>query len=119
MLRIDNNSNIYLTKGDSGIINIKLDNIPEGYNKLEFYVRQSSNLDNIIFQLPDDNKGTISFDENTLIYTITLLPAATADIKRKTYVYDFKLTGTDLVAGTNLVTTFLGGDVNKMNFVVT
>ena len=113
MLRIDNDSNIYLTKGDSGIINIKLDNIPEGYTGLEFYVRQSSNLDNVVFQLPDASKGSISFDSENLIYTITLLPNTTANIKRKNYVYDFKLTGD------NLVTTFLGGDVNKMNFVVT
>lgn len=113
MLRIDNNDNIYITKGDSGIINIKLDNLPSGYTDLEFYVRQSQNLDNIVLQLPDVEKGTISYDSETLTYTMTLLPEATADIKRRSYVYDFKLTGD------NVVTTFIGGDVNKNLFVVT
>ena len=114
MLRIDNNNNIFLTKGDSGIINIKLDSTPAGYDKMEFYVRQAQNLDNVLISIvqgESSDYGQISSDNDT--YTLTIFKAATENLKRRAYVYDFKL------SGTNVVTTFIGGDVNKNQFTVT
>ena len=116
MLRIDNNNNIFLTKGDSGIINIKLDSTPTGYDKMEFYVRQAQNLDNVLISIVQgvsSEYGQIAYDSGTGIYTLTIFKAATENLKRRSYVYDFKL------SGTNVVTTFIGGDVSKNQFTVT
>lgn len=116
MLRIDNNNNIFLTKGDSGIINIKLDSTPAGYDVMEFYVRQAQNLDNVLISIVQgvsSDYGQIAYDSGTGIYTLTIFKAATENMKRRSYVYDFKL------SGTNVVTTFIGGDVSKNQFTVT
>lgn len=132
MLEIDKDSTIYLTKGDSGVINIHLDgNIDNNYNELHFYVRSATQQDNVkihitsnVNALPEEDRSAASsagsiekVSENTLEdWTLSIAPAATVDLKRGKYVYDFKLTGT---GGTGIVTTFVGGGKNKVEFWVT
>jgi hypothetical protein len=132
MLEIDKDSTIYLTKGDSGVINISLDgDIGNNYSELHFYVRSATQQDNVkihitsnVNTLPEEDKvaahsaGSIEkVSENTLEnWTLSIAPAATTDLKRGKYVYDFKLTG---VGGKGVVTTFVGGGKDKVEFWVT
>ena len=140
MLEIDKDSTIYLTKGDSGVINISLDgdignnyseDIGNNYSELHFYVRSATQQDNVkihitsnVNALPEEDRvaaylaGSIEkISENTLEnWTLFIAPAATADLKRGKYVYDFKLTG---MGGKGNVTTFVGGGKDKVEFWVT
>lgn len=126
MLEINSNDFIYLTKGDSGTINITLQ---QGYesqagDNIEFYVRNARNLDNIQFALTsagevegfnNNTYGTITAAQDTTNkWTINIASLATEEMKRGKYVYDIKLHRND---GT--ISTFLGGGVDKLNFVVT
>lgn len=119
MLEINSTTNaIYLTKGDTGVINITLNGDTTGYNALHFYVRNATSLDNVRIHITSNNpteeqaaQGTITNSGNT--WTVTIKSAATEDLKRQKYVYDLKLTGD------GVVTTFVGGGKNKTEFWVT
>ena len=122
MLEINSVSNtIYLTKGDTGIITITLNGVPNNYTNLHlhFYVRNSNNLDNVKIHISDDQsvqsegepQGRIENSGNT--WTVYIYSAATESLKRQKYVYDLKLTAN------NVVTTFIGGEKTKTEFWVT
>lgn len=122
MLEINTVTNaIYLTKGDSGIINITLTGDSLGdYNDMKFYVRNAQNQDSVMFTLGmndgDTEKGIITGSGNS--YSIRIYPAATLDMKRKKYVYDIKLiSGNETTTGD--VITFVGGGTVKTEFWVT
>lgn len=123
MLEINSTSNaIYLTKGDTGVITITLNGVPDDYTNphLHFYVRNSNNLDNVKIHISDDqsalseeeqSQGRIENSGNT--WTVRINSAATESLKRQKYVYDLKLTTN------SVVTTFIGGEKTKTEFWVT
>lgn len=121
MLEIDNTNNtIYLTKGDSGVINISLNGDTTGYSDLHFYVRSATQQDNVKIHISNNNSflgqdeapvGTINGSGAN--WSLHIDPAATEELKRGKYVYDFKLTGD------GVVTTFVGGGKDKVEFWVT
>ena len=123
MLEINSiNNAIYLTKGDTGIINISIEGDTSGYNSLHFYVRNANSLDNVKIHITNDTgnlteeeiaQGSVTSSNEGKNWTIQIEPAATEDLKRQKYVYDFKLKGS---AG---VTTFVGGGKDKTEFWVT
>lgn len=121
MLEINSTSNtIYLTKGDTGVINIALNGDLTGYDHLHFYVRNANSLDAVRIHISDDTSG-LTEEEQAMgtiegsagAWTVRIASAATNNLKRQKYVYDFKLTGD------GNVTTFIGGGKEKTEFWVT
>ena len=121
MLEIDVTTNsIYLTKGDTGVINISLTGDTTGYSYLHFYVRNANQQDNVKIHVSNDLTNLTEEEQlqgrvegsgaNWVLY---INPQATAELKRGKYVYDFKLTGD------GVVTTFVGGGKDKTEFWVT
>lgn len=118
MLEIKNNV-IYLTKGDTGVINIEVTGSDVSDKELRFTVRNAGNLDNIMFTLVSGEEpteaGQISHEAGTNKWTVQIYRAATTELKRKRYFYDFAIE--DENSGDKI--TFVGGGVNKTEFWVT
>ena len=115
---IDNS--ILLTKGDTGVINISLNGDITGYDHLHFYVRNANSQDNVKIHISDDTANLTEeeiaqgrIEGSGANWTVYIASAATQDLKRQKYVYDFKLTGDANV------TTFVGGGKEKTEFWVT
>lgn len=115
MLEIKNDT-IYLTKGDTGIINIEVTGSDVSDKDLRFTVRNAVNLDNVMFTLVSGEAasdfGEITHDGGNK-WTVTIYTTATTELKRKKYFYDFA------IEGDGDKTTFVGGGVNKTEFWVT
>lgn len=118
MLEIKNDV-IYLTKGDSGVINIEVTGSDVSDKDLRFTVRNAVNLDNVMFTLVSGEAATtagqISHEAGTNKWTVQIYTTATADLKRKKYFYDFAIE--DENSGDKI--TFVGGGINKTEFWVT
>ena len=119
MLEITNDNVIYLTKGDTGVINIQVSGsglMPE--SELVFTVRNAQNLDNIMFQLTEtaSEVGIIEKAVNdTAKWKVTIYGAATNSLKRKKYYYDFAI----VTGESGDKQTFVGGGKDKLEFWVT
>ena len=86
---------------------------------LKFTVRNAQNLDNEIFSITageTSSYGVIEHTTGSNTWTLRIYKAATADLKRKKYNYDFSLEN-EGTSGDKF--TFVGGGTVKTNFYVT
>lgn len=123
MLEVTNENAIYLTKGDSGTLNITVKGEDVSTMDLKFTVRNAKTLDNVMFIISTDssetseteggNKVGMAETTGTNTWTIRIFKNATADLKRNKYVYDFALEN----AGDKI--TFVGGGAEKTEFWIT
>lgn len=122
MLEVTNENAIYLTKGDSGTLNITVKGEDVSTMDLKFTVRNAKTLDNVMFVISTDatetsetEAGKVGTAETTgtNTWTIRIFKNATADLKRNKYVYDFALEN----AGDKI--TFVGGGAEKTEFWIT
>lgn len=121
MLEITNDNIIYLTKGDSGVINIEVSGSDVSTMDLVFTVRNAQNLDTEMFSLTSaeaqgTDDGIIEHESGTNKWTVTIYKEATQGLKRKKYVYDFAVEDT-VTHGDKI--TFVGGGKEKLEFWVT
>ena len=125
MLEVKSDNSIYLTKGDSGILNITVTGDDVSALTLKFTVRNAQNLDNEMFSItqgeviPVDQVvyGVIDHTPGSNTWTLRIYKAATSSMKRKKYYYDFSLENTAETSGDK--TTFVGGGQVKTEFWVT